>query len=283
MSLVSELSRREALKVGALSLSGLVVPSVLTGCGGSVDTSTLKDAASSPALARFDGSRPAGPSTGLQRRVAWESTSDVEIFAALGRGMGAAARDRGLEYLTAIGSDPVTNVDQIGTFLARGVGGLAIQPLDQAAQGPVMQRALDQGVCVQGIITHPSTLQIAASQYRIGYMQGKAAADYAKAHLDGRADVVFFNLDSVSPALRLWHRGVLDGLKTAGAGVRVVSDLGGIQTSVEGEFARMTEVMQAHPEIQIVLGSDSDVVAAYRARGAGRQADRPDVPVGSQW
>ena len=37
---------------------------------------------------------------------------------------------------------------------------------------------IDKGVCTQGIITAPSTVQVVASQYQIGYDQGKAAADY---------------------------------------------------------------------------------------------------------
>lgn len=196
---------------------------------------------------------------------------------ALGKGIEAAAGDRRMDYLTAVAAnDPARNVDQMETFLARGVGGMGVQPLDQAAQHPVLQRALAQGVCVQGIITHPSTLQIAASQYRIGYMQGKAAADYATAHLGGRADVHYFNQDRLSPQLRLRHRGVLDGLKTARDGVKLVSDLSASASdgSLEGGFVVMQTVMQTHPEIKIVLGSDTLVTGAYRAlEQAGKLTD----------
>lgn len=271
-----DVSRREALRLGAVGLSGLVATGTLTGCGRSVKPATrglpgggsASSAAPVPALAPFDSSRPPGPRTGLPRRVAWANTSDTEIFVALGKGIEAAARDRGMEYLTAVAAnDPARNVDQMETFLARGVGGMVVQPLDQAAQDPVLQRALADGVCVQGIITHPSTLQIAASQYRIGYRQGKAAADFAAAHLGARADVHYFNQDRLSKQLRLRHRGVLDGLKTAGPGVRVVSDLGASASdgSIEGGFALMQTVMQTHPEIKIILGSDTLVTGAYRA------------------
>jgi ribose transport system substrate-binding protein len=261
-----EVCRRDVLKLGALGLSGLVATPIFSGCGMSRDTSARN--AGTPVLARFDGSRPAGPPAGLPRRVAWANTSDTEIFVALGKGIQAAARDRGMGYLTAVAAnDPAANVNQMDTFLARGVGAMAVQPLDQAAQRPVLQQALDRGVCVQGIITYPSTLQIAASQYRIGYTQGKAAADYASAHLGGRADVHYFNQDPLSPQLRLRHRGVLDGLKTAGNGVRVVSDLSANESdgSIEGGFKLMSTVVQIHPGIKIVLGSDTLVTGAYRA------------------
>lgn len=240
----------------------------LSGCGDGTPRKPTPKAAVQPRLRPFDDSRPAGPPTGLPRRVAWANTSETEIFVALGEGMSAAADDRDLDYLTAVAAgDPAKNIDQMETFLARGVGALAMQPLDQAAQAPVMQRAIDDGICVQGIITQPTTLQVAASQYRIGFQQGKAAADFAKRRLGGRADVHYFNQDQISPQLALRHRGVRDGLKTAGSGVRLVSDISANQKdgSIEGGFELMNTVMQTHPDIKIVLGSDTLVTGAYRA------------------
>lgn len=263
-------SRRDALRIGAVGLSGLLTPVVGWGCGGGSEPATSARArsgpAGSPALKPFDAGRPAGPRTGLPRRVAWANTTDSEDFAALGKGMQSAARERDLEYLTAIAfGDPARNVDQIETFLARGLGGLLVQPLDQTAQRPAMARALESGVCVQGIITHPSVLQIAADQYEIGFTQGKAAADHARSQLGGKAEVHYFNSDSLSPQLRLRHRGVLDGLRTGGDGIEVVSDIPPGERSIEGGFATMNTVIQRHPGIKIVLGSDTFVAGAYRA------------------
>lgn len=267
---MAEVTRRDALKLGALGL-------VAAGCGGSDGPRTRAAPITAPALPPFDDRRPDGPATGLPRRVAWANTSETEIFVALGNGIEQAAEEQGLDYLTAVAAnDPARNVDQIETFLARGIGALAIQPLDPAAQRPVLQQALDRGICVHGIITHPCTLQVAAGQYLIGFQQGKAAADYAKAKLGGRADVHYFNQDSLSPQLRLRHEGVLAGLKTAGGGVRVVSDLSARESdgSIEGGFALMNTVMQRHPDIKIVLGSDTLVTGAYRAlEQTGRLSD----------
>ena len=138
------------------------------------------------------------------------------------------------------------------------------QPLDMASQTPVLERALDEGVFVPGLISHPSTLQIAASQYDIGFLQGKAAADWAVENLDGQAKVHYFNLDTIGPQLILRHEGVLDGLATGGDGIEVVSDLTtGIST--EEGFEVMSTVLQAHPDINIVLGGDTLVLGALRA------------------
>ncbi len=75
----------------------------------------------------------------------------------------------------------------------------------------------------------------------------------------------YFHSDRISPQLKLRHSGVLDGLRTGGEGVRVVSDLPSDQAGIEGGFAVMTSVMQAHPAIKIVLGPDTSVTGAYRA------------------
>ena len=274
------IGRREAVRLLAGGVAGLLAWPWLGACGNGSEAESDGTASDDPAppgpvLAAFDDSQPAGPATGLPRRVAWANTSDSEDFLALGQGMEAAARDRDLEYLTAIANgDPASNVEQMETFLARGVGGITVQPLDQTAQRPVMARALDRGVCVHGIITHPSTLQIAADQYRIGYLQGTGAADHARAHLDGQAQVHYFSSAAISPQLALRRQGVLDGLATGGDGVKVVSDVPPRDRSIEGGFELMNDVLQAHPEIKIVLGSDTFLIGAYRAmEQAGRLAD----------
>jgi ribose transport system substrate-binding protein len=189
--------------------------------------------------------------------------------------MQLAAKDRGLDYVTATsGNDPSKHVEQMNDFLERGVGAFAMQPLNPDADSLVLQRAIDKGVCTQGIITAPSTIQVVADQYRIGYDQGKAAADYVTAHLGGNAKALYFNLDTVSPQLKLRHRGVLDGLKTAGGGIEVVGDLTVADISTTSGFNTMMSALQTHQDIKVVLGGDTIVVGAYNAlRDSGKLTD----------
>jgi ribose transport system substrate-binding protein len=116
-------------------------------------------------------------------------------------------------------------------------------------------------------------MQVAASQYQIGFDQGKAAADYVAAHLGGTAQALYFNLDTASPQLKLRHGGVLDGLKTA-PGIDVVSDLTVAEISTESGSSTMLAALQAHPDITVVLGGDTVVVGAYKAlRESGKLKD----------
>lgn len=262
-------SRRQLLQQGAIGTSGIAAAAVLSACG----SDRNNDAGDSPAsalpeppaaLEPFDSTRPAGPATGLPRRAAWANTASVQFFLALSAGMEAASKERGLQYLTAVsGDDPAANLRQLESFVARGIGALAFQPLDQQIQRPVLEAALRQGICVQGLISPTSTLQIAASQYNIGFTQGKAAADYIVQRLQSKAAVHYFNGDSVSPQLKLRHTGVLDGLRTGGAGIRVVSDVAGLVDYDEGGEI-MREVIAEYPDIKVILGGDAAAVGAYR-------------------
>jgi ribose transport system substrate-binding protein len=267
-------SRRDVLKFGAAGAASLLSLELLVACGGE-DDSDAAVALDPNSLEPFQPARAAGPPTGLPPRVAWASTADSEFFLALGSGMEQAAAERGVEYVTATsGNDPGLHVDQMNAFLERGVGSLAMQPLSPDADSLVLQRAIDAGVCTQGIITAPSTLQIVASQYQIGFDQGKAAADYVTAELGGSAQVLYFNLDSASPQLRIRHDGVLDGLATGGGGIEVVGDLTVADISTTSGFNTMMSALQTSSDIKVVLGGDTIVVGAYNAlRESGRLTD----------
>ena len=253
------LSRRDALKLGLTGLTGLVA-----GCGGS--SGGQPSALDPNSLSPFKPGTTEGRRTGLASTVAWASTADSEFFLALGKGMRQAASQRGVDYVTATsGNDPGKHVEQMNAFLERGVGSMAMQPLNPDADSLVLQRAIDKGVCAQGIITAPSTMQVVASQYQIGFDQGKAAADYVKADLGGNAQVLYFNLDTAAPQLRVRHRGVLDGLKTGGGGIEVVGDLTVADISTGSGFKTMMSALQTHQDIKVVLGGDTIVVGAYKA------------------
>ena len=266
------MSRRSVLRLGAAGVAGLVSIDVLAGCG---DDEAEPVALDPDALERFDPERSRPTSTGLPGRVSWAPTADSEFFLALGRGMQQAAGERGLEYLTATsGNDPAKHVDQMNGFLAQGVGALAMQPLNPDADSLVLQRAIDKGVCTQGIITAPSNIQVVASQYQIGFDQGKAAADYVRAELGGEAQVLYFNLDSASPQLRIRHDGVLDGLATGGPGVVVVGDLTVADISTTSGFNTMMSALETNSDIKVVLGGDTIVVGAYKAlQDSGKLTD----------
>lgn len=260
------IDRRDALRLGALGITGTFFAPVLSGCGSAAGPGTPTSAAvSHDALAPFDPSAHAGAPSGLPKRVAWANTAAIGIFEALGAGMRKAAGDTGLEYLTANAqSDPQTNVNQLRQMTDRGVGGLAVQPLNLAAQQPLMERAVKAGVCVFGIISHPAVVQVAARQYDIGFAQGRAAASYITARLGGKATVFNQNLTQAAPQLAVRNRGLHDGLKTAGSGVTLIDQYIDYQAP-DKVFTLVSQLLLKHPDIKVFMGGDGFVLPAYHA------------------
>jgi ribose transport system substrate-binding protein len=225
-------------------------------------------------LEPFVASDAVGEIPDLPRRIAWANTSDAEFFLAITKAIEMAAEDRDLEFITAIANDDsAKNIEQISTFLQRGIAALCIQPLDANAQAPLMQQAIDSGVAVLSLVTPPSTNQVVADQYKVGNTQGLAAAKWITENLDGKAKVHYFNIDTIE-VLIARHQGVLDGLKTAGEGVEIVSDIQADAITNEAGFNTMNTVLQAHPDINVILGGDTLVLGALAAiEAAGRAGE----------
>ncbi len=226
-------------------------------------------------LEPFVASDTVGEKPDLPRRIAWANTSNAEFFLAITNSIELAAQERDLEFITAIANDDsAKNIEQISTFLQRGIAALCIQPLDANAQAPLMQQAIDEGIAVLSLVTPPSTTQAVADQYKVGYTQGLAAAKWITENLDGQAKVHYFNIDTIE-VLIARHQGVLDGVKTAGEGVEIVSDVNAGAITNEAGFNTMNTVLQAHPDVNVILGGDTLVLGALAAvEAAGVASDK---------
>ena len=279
------LSRRSILKgmmalgaasMGANLLAACVAPAAPAPAAAPAQEAAKSDTGPDPKkLEAFKPSDKAGEKPNLPKRIAWANTSNAEFFLAITNSIQTAAEERGLEFVTAIANDDsAENIDQINTFLQRGVAALCIQPLDAHAQAPLMQKAIDAGVAVLSLVTPPSTTQAVADQYKVGNTQGLAAAKWIKENLDGKAKVHYFNIDTIE-VLKARHQGVLDGVKTAGPGVEIVSDINAGAITNEAGFNTMNTVLQAHPDINVILGGDTLVLGALAAlEAAGKAKDK---------
>jgi len=226
-------------------------------------------------LEPFVASDTVGEKPDLPRRIAWANTSNAEFFLAITNSIELAAQERDLEFITAIANDDsAKNIEQISTFLQRGIAALCIQPLDANAQATLMQQAIDEGIAVLSLVTPPSTTQAVADQYKVGYTQGLAAAKWITENLEGQAKVHYFNIDTIE-VLIARHQGVLDGVKTAGEGVEIVSDVNAGAITNEAGFNTMNTVLQAHPDVNVILGGDTLVLGALAAvEAAGVASDK---------
>ncbi len=137
-----------------------------------------------------------------------------------------------------------------------------------------MQQAIDQGIAVLSLVTPPSTNQVIANQYKVGNQQGLAAAKWITDNLGGNAKVFYFNFDHIE-VLKERHRGVLEGVKTAGPGVEIVLDIDPGAITNDAGFQTMNTALQAHPDINVILGGDTVCLGALAAlEAAGKANDK---------
>jgi ribose transport system substrate-binding protein len=265
------------ISVSFVAIAGLLVSPIATAaqqaglCGkGITKKVALKD------MAPFVASNKVGKKPNLPKTIAWANTSNAEFFLQITDAMKKSATSRGLKFITAIANDNSDkNIQQIESFLQKGIGALAIQPLDVNAQAPLLQRAIDKGIAVETLVTPPSTNQAIADQYKVGYTQGLAAAKYITAKLGGKAKVAYFNWDKVE-VLKARHQGVLDGVKTAGAGVEIVADIEPPALTNDAGFQATSTLLQAHPDVNVILGGDTIVLGSLAAiKAAG--ITNPDI------
>ncbi|ESY25483.1 ribose ABC transporter [Mesorhizobium sp. LNJC394B00] len=230
-------------------------------------------------FAPFDPKAPAcSPPPGLNKVLAFAQDNEREFMQGVDRGLAAAAKDRGLEYRRALANnDAAKGVEQVQLFLASKIGGLVAAPVDPASMSRSLQELIWSGAYVGTIVPPPATSLLNAPQYETGKVLAEAAAAYIKDKLGGKANVVILSHDSMEflaprfAAMRDIFKAMPD--------VTIVADISPNPVNKEGGFATMSTILQAHPDVDVVLGADTVVLGALAALEAAGKA-RPDQFLG---
>ncbi|KRF30884.1 hypothetical protein ASG83_08480 [Yonghaparkia sp. Soil809] len=270
VDLTTRLGRaRRALSGSALLLATAIV---LTAC--SVDGGPTNDPGAASGVGDGIDTRPSTPfepsdeagetpprTGGLAAAM---NVVNVEVFAATSRSMGIAAEEFGLDFTeTVADGDPARNIDQLNSLLNNDVGAAFVWDVDVAAQRPVVRELMDAGAAVFTLSSGPSTMPMVANQQQIGERIGGAVTEYIDSELDGEANVVIFNLDSL-PNIKPRF----DAIRTALGevpGVEVVSDVLWDTSDPDSGFTSMSTILQANPDVDIVVGPDPVVLSALAA------------------
>jgi ribose transport system substrate-binding protein len=215
---------------------------------------------------------------GLAKVLAFAQDNEREFMQGVDRGLAMAAKDRGLEYRRALANnDAAKMVEQVQLFLSSKVGAVAAAPVDPASLSHSLQEIMWAGGYVSTIVPPPATSLLNAPQYATGKALTDAAVAYIKTHLGGKASVVLLTQDQIE-FLAPRFAAMRDGLKGL-PGVTIVADITPNPVNKEGGFATMNTVLQAHPDIDVVLGADTVVLGALAALEAAGKA-RPDQFLG---
>ena len=209
---------------------------------------------------------PGAAPTTLPKTAAWESQSGAAFWLQYANAIKKGLAGSGIALLVGnANSDPTKAITDLRSFLQRGVGGLVTVPVGgNQPLVPIHTQALSKGAVVIGELAGPADQIITVNQYQVGYTQGQDAVKFIKAHMGGKANVLYFNADNVSPLLIPRKQGNLRCSKAGGPGIKVVEDISQNPDVTKGQQL-MSTALQAHPEINVVLGDDETVLGALRA------------------
>ena len=230
-------------------------------------------------FAPFNPNAPAcSAPSGLAKVLAFAQDNEREFMQGVDRGLALAAKNRGLEYRRALANnDAAKMVEQVQLFLSSKVGAVAAAPVDPASLSHSLQEIMWAGGYVSTIVPPPATSLLNAPQYATGKALTDAAVAYIKNHLGGKANVVLLTQDQIE-FLAPRFAAMRDGLKSL-PGVTIVADITPNPVNKEGGFATMNTILQAHPDIDVVLGADTVVLGALAALEAAGKS-RPDQFLG---
>lgn len=269
-----DLTTRRGRARRALSGSALILAAALIMTGCSVDGEQTAEPGAATGVGDGIDTRPSTPfepsdeagekpprSGGLAAAM---NVVNVEVFAATSRSMGIAAEEAGLDFTeTVADGDPARNIDQLNSLLNNDVGAAFVWDVDVAAQRPVVRELMDAGAAVFTLSSGPSTMPMVANQEQIGERIAGAVSEYVESELDGEANVVIFNLDSLPNIKPRFDaiRSVLGELP----GVEIVSDVLWDTSDPDSGFTSMSTILQANPDIDVVVGPDPVVLSALAA------------------
>jgi ribose transport system substrate-binding protein len=222
-------------------------------------------------LAPFDANAAAcSVPAGLEKALGFAQDNSREFIEGVGHGLERAAADRGLRYEEAVAdNDPALQARQIADFIARRFGAVVTPPVNPGALAPVLQQVIGSGAYVGTVVPPPATTILNAPQYLTGKVLGDDVAAYIRDVLGGRANVVLLTQDSIQ-FLAPRFVAIRDALKDM-PGVSIVADISPNPVNEAGGYATMKLILDAHPNVDVVLGADTVVLGALRAlREAGK-------------
>jgi ribose transport system substrate-binding protein len=216
-----------------------------------------------------------GQPSGDGIRIAYmPPATEFNYYMAIGEGIKAQAAEAGVETFMLApqsGSDIAGQMGMIQDVLTQGVNGIILSTHDENAAAPLVQRAVDSGVAV--IIVNSDIPNFPTPVHGVvGYGQRNGTfkeGEYIVNLVDGNAKVgVLEGLPGYHSTERIG--GYLDYFKEH-PGMEIVATLP-TEWNVETGNQAMMDMLQAHPEINVVVTANDYIAigAAKAAAGLGR-------------
>jgi ribose transport system substrate-binding protein len=205
---------------------------------------------------------------GAKVRIAYmPPATEFNYYMAIGEGIKAMAAESGAEVFMLApekGSDIAGQMKMIQDVIVQGVDAIILSTHDEKAAAPLVQQAIDKGIAVVLVNSDIKSFPTGVNAV-VGYGQRngtKALGEYIAKIVGGKANV------GVLEGQPGWHSterigGFLDAFK-AYPDMKIIASLP-TAWNVETGNTVMMDMMQAHPEINLVVAAND-----YEAIGAAQ-------------
>ncbi len=181
-------------------------------------------------------------------------------------GIKSAAVEQEIDLLI---NDPKSSVDNqikaIQGFIDRKVDAIIVTALDPLVVDPLLAIARSQGIKVLAHFTKVENADIfvGADEWDMGHTIGRAAGEWIRDKLGGRAQVAILNYPRI-PQIANREKGIRDGIaEIAPNAVIVAARLAGQPN--EGYIATR-DILEKFPDVQVIVGiNDGGALGALRA------------------
>jgi ribose transport system substrate-binding protein len=187
-------------------------------------------------------------------------------FISVRQGFEDGAKELGVDVVIVDAKyDSSLQVSQVENFIASGLDGICISPIDEGSLIPLVDQAKAKGIPV---ITEAQTLPNANANYTVGeyeygVVEGTMAAKWINEKLNGEGKVLIISQDNVEAVVRRGD-GLQDTiLKNAPKSVIIARQAG---DTPEAAMKITESVLAAHPEVNVIACvNDSGAIGAYEA------------------
>jgi ribose transport system substrate-binding protein len=221
-----------------------------------------------PLDAGSQSTKPVAFKPGAKAKIAYmPPATEFAYYMAIGEGIKAKAAESGIETIMLApekGSDIAGQMKMIQDVMLQGVDAIILSTHDEKAAAPLVQQVIDKGIAVVLVNSDIKSFPTGVNGV-VGYGQRngtKALGEYIAKKVNGKANV------GVLEGQPGWHStervgGFLDAFK-AYPDMKIIASQP-TEWNVETGNKVMMDMMQAHPEINLVVAAND-----YEAIGAAQ-------------
>jgi ribose transport system substrate-binding protein len=195
-------------------------------------------------------------------------TFGAPYFVQVGDGMKARGKELGWDVsVVDPKGDIAAQLAQLETAVDQGIDVIFLSALDSNAVKGIVKKAVDKGAIVitEATIVEGTSAHVGPGEDNMGRSLGEAMGKWAQTALKGKIKVATYHVTQ-DPNTLVREAGMRSGLEAfyKNGTIEYVASLGGL--TPEDGIKNMEGILQANPDINIVMGcNDDSIMGSYQA------------------